>query len=74
MAESLAANGRAASLICRYPRVRLSTERAKIYERRLSALMDEFMAEDPNPSGTVYSLAGALFCRATIRAGSTNDR
>lgn len=61
LAESLAAYGRTASLTCGYPRVRLTAAQAKDYAQRLSTLMDEFMAEEPDTGGTVYSFAGALF-------------
>jgi DNA-binding transcriptional ArsR family regulator len=61
LAEAVAAYGLAASLTCGYPRVRLSAARAGDFKRQLSGLLDEFMAEEPDPGGTVYSLAGALF-------------
>jgi DNA-binding transcriptional ArsR family regulator len=61
LAEALAAYGAAASLTWGYPRVRLAPERAAEYRQRLDALLEEFIAEEPDPGGTVYALAGALF-------------
>jgi DNA-binding transcriptional ArsR family regulator len=61
LAEALAAYGTGAALTWGYPRVRLSLQRAARYERRLDALLEEFLAEEPDPTGKVYALAGALF-------------
>jgi hypothetical protein len=41
--------------------VRLAPERAQMYGERLSALIDEFLAEQPEPGGQVYALLGAFF-------------
>ena len=59
--ESVAAYGKDAVLSSGYPRVRLSAERAKAYQVRLMALIDDFLAEAPDPEGKVYGLAGAIF-------------
>jgi DNA-binding transcriptional ArsR family regulator len=59
--ESVAAYGKDAVLTCGYPRVRLSADKAKAYQERLDALIEEFLAEEPDPEGQVYGLVEALF-------------
>jgi DNA-binding transcriptional ArsR family regulator len=61
LVESLAAFGKDASMQSGYPRVRLTPERARMYGERLGALIDEFLAEQPDPGGRVYALLGAFF-------------
>jgi len=59
--EAVEAYGKDGILTSGYPRVQLSEAKAKAYEERLNALLDEFMAEEPDPNGKVYGMAGALF-------------
>ena len=43
------------------PHVRLSQERVNVYAERVTALLDEFLDEPPDPDGEVFSLCLALF-------------
>ncbi|MBE3557664.1 MAG: winged helix-turn-helix transcriptional regulator [Ktedonobacteraceae bacterium] len=44
-----------------FPRMRLSPERARAYAERVRALVDDFVNEEPDPDGQVYSLCTAFF-------------
>jgi DNA-binding transcriptional ArsR family regulator len=44
-----------------FPHTRLTPERRDYFERRVMALVDEFIAEIPAPDGIVYSLSLAFF-------------
>jgi DNA-binding transcriptional ArsR family regulator len=60
--ESTEAMGEDASSMCSaFPHVRLSSERAKVYQERLDALLDDLLAETPDPNGQVYGLVFSLF-------------
>jgi DNA-binding transcriptional ArsR family regulator len=60
--ESIETMGEEASSMCSaFPHVRLSPERAKVYQERLSALLDDLLAETPDPNGQVYGLVFSLF-------------
>ena len=60
--ESIEAMGEDASSMCSaFPHVRLSPERAKVYQERLDALLDDLLAETPDPNGQVYGLVFSLF-------------
>lgn len=61
ISETLAEKGEDAIYDTSFPRVRLSPERLEIYKKRLDDLVDEFIAEKPDPQGQVYSLFAALF-------------
>jgi hypothetical protein len=43
------------------PHVRLSPERVLEYERRLRALVDELIAEQPDPDGEVIGMVVAMY-------------
>jgi len=60
--ESIETMGEDASSMCSaFPHVRLSPERAKVYQERLSVLLDDLLAETPDPNGQVYGLVFSLF-------------
>src|SRR5262249_54147311 len=61
LAESRAAYGQDAEMKGGYPRVRLAPERVQRYVERLEALIEDFLAEKPDPAGCVYGLVGSLF-------------
>jgi len=61
IAETLAEKGEAAIFSSSFPRVRLSPERVEVYRKRLADLINEFIAEKPDPTGQVYSLFTTLF-------------
>ncbi len=61
MLESVEAYGKDGLACSGYPRVRLSPEKVLAYQERLSALIDDFVAESPDPAGQVYGLVGAMF-------------
>lgn len=44
-----------------FPHVRLSAERARYYDRRLSALIEELLQEPAESAGEVYGVCVALF-------------
>jgi len=44
-----------------FPRMRLSPERVSYYSKRLRALVDEYISEEPDPDGQVYGLCTAFF-------------
>jgi DNA-binding transcriptional ArsR family regulator len=44
-----------------FPHVRVSPERAKHYEERLEALLNELLAEPADPNGAVYGVFLAIF-------------
>jgi DNA-binding transcriptional ArsR family regulator len=44
-----------------FPRMRLSLERVSYYSKRLRALVDEYIREEPDPDGQVYGLCTAFF-------------
>lgn len=50
-----------ASVHCSFPHVRLSAERVKVYQERLATLLDDLLAEAPDPQGQVYGLVLAMF-------------
>lgn len=50
-----------ASVHCAFPHVRLSPERVKVYQERLDTLLDDLLAETPDPHGPVYGLVFAMF-------------
>lgn len=61
ISETLAEKGESAVYSSSFPRVRLSPERIEAYRKRLADLIDEFIAEKPDPHGQVYSLFTTLF-------------
>ena len=61
LAESAADLGDRASLMGGLPHARLSPARAAIYRERLLALIDDLVAEPPDPDGLVYGLCGVLY-------------
>lgn len=61
ISETLAEKGEDAVYETSFPRVRLSPERLEVYKKRLDELINEFIAEKPDPHGQVYSLFAALF-------------
>ena len=61
ISETLAEKGEAAIFSSSFPRVRLSPERVEAYRKRLADLIDEFIAERPDPTGQVYALFTTLF-------------
>ena len=61
-AETVAEGGaEARTLGTSFPRARLSAARAKWYQERLATLVEELLAEPPDPDGAVYSCLVALF-------------
>ena len=61
ISETLAEKGEEAIYGTSFPRVRLSGERLEVYRKRLDDLIDEFIAEAPDPHGEVYGLFATLF-------------
>src|SRR5579884_3747783 len=61
ISETLAEKGEDAVYDTSFPRVRLSAERVEVYRKRLDDLIDDFIAEKPDPDGQVYALFATLF-------------
>jgi len=61
ISETLAEKGEDAIYDTSFPRVCLSPERAEVYKKRLDDLLNEFIAEKPDPDGQVYGLFTTLF-------------
>jgi hypothetical protein len=60
--ESIETRGEdASSMCCAFPHVRLSPEHVKVYQERLSTLLDDLLAQTPDPNGQVYGLVFSLF-------------
>ncbi len=56
-----------------FPHVRLSPERAKIYQERIRALVDDILAEPYDPTGAVYGILVAMF-KSPAYMQTTGDR
>src|SRR5205085_5707057 len=61
ISETLVEKGEAAIYSSSFPRARLSPEGLEAYKKRLDVLIDEFIAETPDPHGQVYGLFINLF-------------
>jgi DNA-binding transcriptional ArsR family regulator len=61
LAETMAERDEHAVCTCGFPHARLSPERAKVYEERVGALIDDLTAEQPDPNGQVFGLVAAFF-------------
>jgi DNA-binding transcriptional ArsR family regulator len=61
LAEAMVEQGDHAACSCGFPHARLSPERAKLYEKRVGALIDDLTAEQPDPNGQVFGLIAAFF-------------
>lgn len=61
LAESMESGGEDALLYDGYPRIRLSPERAKHYQERLEAIVDDILHERPDPDSKVYGIFVAMF-------------
>ena len=61
LAGAMAELGKPASCSLGFPHARLSPERAKVYEKRVGALIDDLTAEQPDPNGQVYGLIVGFF-------------
>lgn len=61
MAETLETQGEDAMLSNGLPHMRLSPERARVYQERLEELLNDFLKETPDPDGQVYTFCLALF-------------
>jgi DNA-binding transcriptional ArsR family regulator len=56
-----------------FPHVRLSPERARVYSERLRALLDEILAETPDPDGEVYGILLAMFKAPAYMQGASTS-
>jgi DNA-binding transcriptional ArsR family regulator len=61
LAEAMESEEEDALLYDGFPRIRLSPERAKYYEERLRALVDDILHEKPDPDGKVHGIFVAMF-------------
>ncbi len=56
-----------------FPRNRLSVERLKVYQERVNQLVEDFIAETPNPQGQVCSLFTAFFLSPAYMQGDPKE-
>ena len=56
-----------------FPHIRLSPERARVYHERLEALLDEILAETPDPDGEVYGILLAMFKAPAYMQGTSTS-
>jgi predicted ArsR family transcriptional regulator len=61
LAEALAEGATDQDASASFPQVRLSPERAQVFEERLRALVNDFMHEPSDPEGQFYGLCTAFF-------------
>src|SRR5205814_7215590 len=61
ISETMGEKGEDAIYGTSFPRVRLSPERLEVYKKRFDDLINDFIAEEPDPHGQVYSLFATLF-------------
>ena len=73
ISETLAEKGKEAVYGISFPRARLSLERAEVYKKRLDDLIDDFIAEKPDPDGQVYALFTTLFLSPRYVQGEQLD-
>lgn len=63
LTESLAAYGEKPEVVPQsgFPHIRVSAERARVYQDRLEELLDELVGEPLDPNGRVYGIFTAMF-------------
>jgi len=61
LAEALGTRGESACLSVGFPHIRLAPERARVYQERLEALVNDLITEPPDPDGQVYGLSVLFF-------------
>ncbi len=61
LSETMAEGGPARGLHMSFPHARMAPERAKVYEERLSAIVEDLIAEPHDPDGHVYGMCVTLF-------------
>jgi DNA-binding transcriptional ArsR family regulator len=69
LSETLAEGGDERCRQTSFPHARLSPERARDYEARLSALVEDLLHEPPDAAGEVYGACVALFLAPTYMQG-----
>ena len=71
--ETLAEKGEEAIYDTSFPRLRLSVERMEVYRKRVDELIEDFIAEKPDPDGQVYALFATLFLAPRYVQGERSD-
>jgi DNA-binding transcriptional ArsR family regulator len=61
LSETMADLGEHAVAFDAFPHLRLTAARLRVFEQRLEALVDDFIAGPPDDEGQVYGLAASLF-------------
>lgn len=59
--EAAASSGDETQFCAGFPHARISSERAREYERRVEALIYDLLSEPADPNGQVYGLCAAFF-------------
>ena len=73
ISETLAEKGEEAIYDTSFPRLRLSVERMEVYRKRVDELIEDFIAEKPDPDGQVYALFATLFLAPRYVQGERSD-
>jgi DNA-binding transcriptional ArsR family regulator len=75
LTESLATYGEREDSVLEtsFPHLRISPERARVYQKRLKALLDDLLHEPVDPSGQVYGIFTALFLAPTYLQDAATD-
>jgi DNA-binding transcriptional ArsR family regulator len=71
--ESMESGNKDALLYDGFPRIRLSPERARHYEERLQALVEDILHENPDPDGKVYDIFVSMFVAPPYLQGSATS-
>lgn len=61
LADTLTSGARAPQHTASFPHARLSAERAAVYQARLERLMNDLLAEPPDPQGQIFGMVSAIF-------------
>jgi predicted ArsR family transcriptional regulator len=61
LADALAEGATDKDTCASFPQVRLSSERAQVFEERIKALVNDFINEPSDPEGQIYGLCTAFF-------------
>ena len=73
LSETLAESGEGVIYNTSFPRVRLSQERLAVYQKRLTELVNDFIAEKPEPNEQVYALFTTLFLAPQYVQGESSS-
>jgi len=61
LAETMAEGGETTCMETSFPHIRVSPERAAVYEERLRTILEDLLHEPQDPDGQVYGICAAMF-------------